>query len=61
MRPRHVALALGAVAVLGGGLLAQGRFRGNVSPVDEESLIHNVAYDGRFTFARVRYVTGPGG
>jgi hypothetical protein len=23
--------------------------------------IHNIPYDGRFTFARIRYVTGPGG
>ena len=61
MRPRQLAAAMGAVALLGGALLAQGRFRGNVTPVDEESLIHNVKYDGRFTFARARYVTGEGG
>jgi len=60
VRARHIALALGAVVVLGGALAAQGRFR-NFEPVDEESLIHNVKYDGRFTFARARYVTGPGG
>ena len=23
--------------------------------------VHNIKYDGRFTFARIRYVTGPGG
>jgi hypothetical protein len=60
VRARHIVLALGAVVVLGGALAAQGRFR-SFEPVDEESLIHNVKYDGRFTFARARYVTGPGG
>ncbi|MDQ6831621.1 MAG: DUF4159 domain-containing protein [Gemmatimonadota bacterium] len=28
---------------------------------DENSLVHNIPYDGRFTFARLRYTTGPGG
>ena len=23
--------------------------------------VHNIKYDGRFTFARIRYTTGPGG
>ena len=61
MRPRNLVVAVVGVAALGGALLAQGRFRGDFTPVDEASLIHNVKYDGRFTFARVRYVTGPGG
>src|SRR3954452_10062380 len=26
-----------------------------------ESKIKNIPYDGRFTFARIRYITGPGG
>lgn len=27
----------------------------------QEPGVHNIAYDGRFTFARLRYTTGPGG
>jgi len=61
MRMRATVVALCALTLAGGALLAQGRFRGSFAPVDEESLIHNVQYDGRFTFARVRYVTGDGG
>ncbi len=55
---RSVVVALGAIAVLAGGVAAQRRFR---PPVDEESLIRNVPYDGRVTFARIRYHTAPGG
>ena len=48
MRMREAVVALSALTLAGGALLAQGRFRGSFAPVDEESLIHNVSYDGRF-------------
>lgn len=61
MRPRTLWRTLAAVLVLGSGAaLAAQRFQFQPQ-VDEASLIHNVPYDGRFTFARVRYTTGPGG
>src|SRR5579863_10507899 len=59
IRRRLVAL------VAGGGLLgvavAAVAQRGLLSSPDPEPGIRNVRYDGRFTFARVKYTTGPGG
>jgi hypothetical protein len=60
VRARNVVAVVLSLGTLAGALLAQGRFR-NYQQVDEASLIHNVPYDGRFTFARIRYTTGPGG
>ena len=36
-----------------------GLHRGGGGGLDPD--VHNIKYDGRFTFARIRYVTGPGG
>ena len=38
----------------------RGRFFGDFGPAREPE-VRNVPYDGRFTFARLRYTTGPGG
>lgn len=57
---RRLTLALLALGTLAGVAAAQ-RFGFDQPRVDEESLVHNVPYDGRFTFARIRYATGPGG
>ena len=46
------ALALIAIASPGRGAREGGR-------IDPD--VHNIRYDGRFTFARLRYTTGPGG
>jgi hypothetical protein len=42
------------------GATARGQF-GGIDGWHREPAVHNVAYDGRFTFARLRYTTGPGG
>jgi hypothetical protein len=56
---RAIAAALAVAGLLGSAVVLRAqRF---FEPVDESSLIHNVPYDGRFTFARIRYTTGPGG
>src|ERR1051326_1755040 len=45
---------LGGLLVLAAGsAVAQGGHR--------EPEVHNIPYDGRFTFARIKYETGPGG
>lgn len=59
---------MGALVVLGvflavaTGVLAQRRFafRGGDDQRGEPD-VHNLRYDGRFTFARLRYTTAPGG
>ena len=52
-------MTAGAVLlVLSTGLLAQRRFGGEPG---QEPDLHNIPYDGRFTFARLKYLTGPGG
>jgi len=55
---RHLPVTLIAVLVLTGGLFAQFRF---VDRTGFEPAAHNIPYDGRFTFARLKYTTGPGG
>ena len=53
------AVTAGLIVVLGGAALAQrgGFFRGPIDvPIDKAP-----PYDGRFTFARLKYTTGPGG
>jgi Domain of unknown function (DUF4159) len=56
---RAIAATLAVAGLLGSAVVLRAqRF---FEPVDENSLIHNVPYDGRFTFARIRYTTGPGG
>jgi hypothetical protein len=56
---RRVAVALGAalIASLAAGVSAQRFFRG----FSYEPTVHNVPYDGRFTFVRLKYDVGPGG
>jgi hypothetical protein len=44
--------------VLSTGALAQRRF---FADAGREPDIQNIPYDGRFTFARLKYATGPGG
>lgn len=60
MRRSHIAaLTLFLVVASAAGVFAQwrGRFRGPVDvPIDPAP-----QYDGRFTFARLKYTTGPGG
>jgi hypothetical protein len=55
-RPRGLAVAL--ALVLTSAVSAQRFFS---SDGLREPDTHNIPYDGRFTFARARYVTGPGG
>ena len=52
-------MTAGAVLLLlSTGAPVQRRFGGEPG---REPDIHNILYDGRFTFARLKYVTGPGG
>ena len=64
VRTRHRALVALAIVLAAAAALAQRRFDdfgfggygyGRVPP------IHNIPYDGRFTFVRVKYETAPGG
>src|SRR5205085_3764693 len=58
LRRRPTALIAGALIVCATvAALAQRRFSGGWG----EPAVHNVAYDGRFTFVRVKYTTAPGG
>ena len=46
--------------------LAQRGFRGDFGGFGDfgfhrEPVIHNIPYDGRFTFVRLKYTTAPGG
>jgi hypothetical protein len=54
---RQALVTLGVVLCLTGAIVAQFRFvdRGFDPPT------RNLPYDGRFTFARLKYMTGPGG
>ena len=47
------------VILVSGQALAQRLFDFNVLKL--EPPVHNIPYDGRFTFARLRYTSGPGG
>jgi len=55
--PRVWLAALGAVLLFAAFAAAQFRFQSD----GYEPTVKNVAYDGRFTFARLRYQTAPGG
>jgi len=59
----RVVVASLLVVLAAGAALAQrrggGRFFGR--QVGREIDVHNPPYDGRFTFARIRYATAPGG
>jgi len=55
---RRTMIAGAVLLGLSTGALAQSRFWGEPG---REPDIHNIPYDGRFTFARLKYVTGPGG
>src|ERR1700693_4872977 len=60
IRRKHVRLvvaAVGALSCVTVAALAQ-RFR---QYAEREIDVHNVPYDGRFTFVRLKYTTGPGG
>jgi hypothetical protein len=52
------AVALLALSALPTGAVAQRRFGGEPGREPDTA---NIQYDGRFTFARLKYVTGPGG
>ena len=56
---RTIALALVAVLCLSGLAFAQRRFFGWGGGRDID--VQNAPYDGRFTFARLKYTTAPGG
>ena len=56
---RRAAVALALAAALGAMVAAQrARFWDQYAV---EPRLHNVPYDGRFTFARIKYTTAPGG
>jgi Domain of unknown function (DUF4159) len=55
---RRMLLAVAVLACVAAAARAQ-RFRFGRSPVEPE--VHNVLYDGRFTFARLKFTTGAGG
>ena len=55
---RRSVLALPLVVLLVAGATAQRRY---VSELGEEPPIHNISYDGRFTFTRLKYTVLPGG
>ena len=57
-RGRIIAAVVLVVAGLGVALRAQRFFEGEGG---REPDVRNVPYDGRFTFARAKYITGPGG
>jgi hypothetical protein len=59
VRARLVLLAMLVLVLAAGSALAQRRFFGRQIGRDVE--VVNKPYDGRFTFARVRYATAPGG
>jgi len=56
--PRTLLLTAAALLCLSGLALAQRRFFGGEGRDVE---VRNVPYDGRFTFARLKYTTAPGG
>jgi len=55
---RHIVVALVVMLCLTGAVFAE--FRA-LDGTGLESTNRNIPYDGRFTFARLRYTTGPGG
>ena len=57
-RGRIIVIVALAVVALSVAASAQ-RFFGGEGGLEPD--IHNVPYDGRFTFARAKYITGPGG
>ena len=62
MRHRILRMSVGALCTLGvlsGRADAQRRYGGFNMGYEPE--VHNIPYDGRFIFARLRYTTGPGG
>src|ERR1051326_3968622 len=61
MAPAWLLLSLLFFAVTTGRLEAQRRFRGDPDYRGTEPETANIPYDGRFTFARIRYETAPGG
>jgi hypothetical protein len=56
---RRVPATVAGLVVLAVALGAAGQRRGLFGTF--EPPVHNAHYDGRFTFARIRYTTGPGG
>jgi hypothetical protein len=58
LRPFVLRLMLLTLLSVIASAFAQGQFWSAPGP---EPPVHNVPYDGRFTFARLRYTTGPGG
>ena len=55
---RRPPVALALLAMLYVGTAAQRRF---VPELSDECPTHNIPYDGRFTFTRLKYTVGPGG
>jgi Domain of unknown function (DUF4159) len=54
-------LGITIVIVLGLGSLAWAQFGRFFGGEGRDPRLHNVPYDGRFTFARLKYTTAPGG
>ena len=59
-RRRRAAIVL-ALAILGAGIAAVGQRFFDEGRGGREPAIRNIAYDGRFTFVRVKYTPAPGG
>jgi hypothetical protein len=57
--PRRIGVAAALLIVTSGLAAAQRRFFGGEHAYEPRT--YNVAYDGRFTFVRVKYTTAPGG
>jgi hypothetical protein len=55
-RRAAIALALASAVAAGAAAQRRGFYEYSVEPS-----LHNVRYDGRFTFARIKYQTAPGG
>jgi len=59
-RPRYIVVAGALAACVATSALAQRGFGGGFG-YWSEPVIHNIPYDGRFTFVRIKYTPGPGG
>jgi len=57
-RATRVTMTVAVLAISSSAGRAGAPLRGHAS-IDPE--VHNIGYDGRFTFARIRYLSGPGG
>ena len=61
MHPRRLFLTAFALCLAASSVAAQGFGRNRNQGYAPTPFVQNVPYDGRFVFARLSYVTGPGG